>query len=220
MDNIPTAKWKEQLALGNLLLLEMFGVFRQLFPSDSPFWSYYDHYVTVWSDSVINEAGQNFFMTSPIRTAGKAGPVKIASTGALLLTGRQKQVEKLEQAIDIVLMTLQMSDDYADWKEDLAEGSYNGLLAMIAAEQNLERKLTEKDAENAIYIRGCMKRFAQLAAVHHEKLVALDTNAIELVDFHTYLVNHLNQQAETIDTNKRLMLSGGFNYLLVSLEKE
>jgi hypothetical protein len=138
------------------------------------------------------EAKQNFFITSPLRTAGKAGPVKISSTGALLLTGRQDQVEKLEQAVDIVLMTLQMSDDYTDWKEDLAEGSYNGLLAMIAAEEPSKAALTEKDAENAIYLRGCMKRFAQLASIHHEKLLSLDTGAVELVDFHSYIVNHLN----------------------------
>ncbi|WP_141502602.1 hypothetical protein [Paenibacillus luteus] len=216
MDHAPTSHWKEQLALGNLLMLEMFRVFRGLFPSDSPFWNYYNGYVTTWSDSVINEDRHDYFINSPIRTAGKAGPVKIASTGALLLSGREDLIEKLESAIDIVLMTLQMSDDYADWKEDLAEGSYNGLLAMIAAEQPTGTALTEKDAENAIFIRGCMKRYVQLAIDNHKKLIAMEAGASELIDFHGYMVNHLNHVSETIDTNKRLLLKGGFNYFLAN----
>lgn len=214
MDSAPSSKWKDQLALGNLLLLEMFSVFRELFPSDSSFWSYYHRYVTTWADSVMNEDRDDYFINEPIRTAGKAGPVKIASTGALLLTGRDELIDKLEHAIDLVLMTLQMADDYADWKEDLAEGSYNGLLAMIAAGRASGEPLTEKDAENAIYIRSCMKPYVQFAFDNHKKLLAMDTGANEILDFHSYLLNHLNQVAETIDTNRKLLLKGGFEYFL------
>jgi hypothetical protein len=45
MDSTPAANWKEQLALGNLLMLEMFRILRELFPSDSQFWNYYHRYV-------------------------------------------------------------------------------------------------------------------------------------------------------------------------------
>lgn len=213
MDNSPSTNWKEQLALGNLLLLEMFSVFRELFPSDSPLWSYYHRYVTTWADCVVNENREDYFVNKPIRTAGKAGPVKIASTGSLLLSGREELIGKLEHVVDIVLMTLQMADDYADWKEDLADGSYNGLLAMIAAGAS-EKPLTEKDAENAIYIRGCMKQYVQMAHNNHEMLLAMDTGANEILDFHAYLLKHLNNVTETIDINKKLLLKGGFNYFL------
>lgn len=218
MDSVPSSKWKDQLALGNLLLLEMFSVFRELFPSDSSFWSYYHRYVITWADCVMNEDREDYFVNEPIRTAGKAGPVKIASTGALLLTGRDEFIHKLEHAIDLVLMTLQMADDYADWKEDLAEGSYNGLLAMIAAGRASGEPLTEKDAENAIYIRGCMKPYVQFAFDNHERLLAMDIGASEILDFHAFLLDHLNQVAEMIDTNRKQLLKGGFEYFLSAYE--
>ncbi|WP_138755710.1 hypothetical protein [Paenibacillus sinopodophylli] len=217
MDSLPSAEWKEQLALGNLLLLEMFSVFRELFPSHSRFWDYYHRYVNVWAESVTNENRDNYFISDPIRTAGKAGPVKIASTGALLLTGRNERIDKLERAIEIVLMTLQMADDYADWKEDMAGSSYNGLLAMIQADRDAHAEpFTEKDAENAIYIRGCMQQYVQHATNNHAKLLDLEAGVSGLVDFHLYILDQLNQIAETIESNKQRLLKGGLNYLFTA----
>ncbi|RCW44337.1 class 1 isoprenoid biosynthesis enzyme [Paenibacillus prosopidis] len=214
MDSSPSSNWKEQLALGNLLVLEMFSVFRPLFPSNSPFWDYYNRYVTTWADSVMNEQNDDYFVNNPIRTAGKAGPVKIASTGALLLSGRDELIGTMEEAVDIVLMTLQMSDDWADWKEDLTEGSYNGLLAMIAAGGAVKEPLTFQEVESSIYVRGCMKQYANIASDNHEQLLSLRVEAGELLDFHAYLVNHLDQIAETLDTNRLQLLKGGLNYFL------
>ncbi|WP_028609349.1 hypothetical protein [Paenibacillus harenae] len=218
MDGIPSANWKEQLALGNLLLLEMLAVLRGLFPSDSPFWSYYHQYVTIWADSVMNESRDNYLMTEPLRMAGKAGPVKIASTGAMLLSGKTESIGQLELAVDIVLTTLQMSDDWVDWKDDLADGSYNGLLAQVAAGlgRDTHEKLSVQEIENAIYVRGCLKPYVQIACDNHERLLTLEIGAGELVDFHSYLLDHLTQTAEAIDANKLLLQKGGFNYFLAS----
>ncbi|NIK78621.1 hypothetical protein FHS15_003767 [Paenibacillus castaneae] len=214
MDSKPSSNWKERLALGNLLMLEMFNIFRKLFPSSSAFWEHYDSYVLDWADSVVNENSEDFFIKDPIRTAGKASPVKTASTGALLLSGREALIPSLEHAIDIVLMTLQMADDYADWKEDLADGSYNGLLAMIAADRDNTEPLTEKEVENAIYIRGCMKPYTQIAQDNHKKLLATRVGANELIQFHAYIIGHLIDVAETIESNLALHLKGGFEYFL------
>ncbi|CAM4348424.1 hypothetical protein FHS16_002432 [Paenibacillus endophyticus] len=217
MDSQPSSGWKEQLVLGNLFLLEMYNVFRQLFPSNSPFWGYYNRYAAVWAESVTNEDREDYFVSDPIRTAGKAGPVKIASTGALLLAGRTDLIEKLERAIEIVLMTLQMADDYADWKEDMAEGSYNGLLAMIAAGRSTgELPLTEKDAENAIYIRGCMQQYVQHASDNHKKLLELDAGMSGLIDFHSFILDHLNQIRDALESNKKALLKGGLNYFMTN----
>lgn len=211
----PSSNWKERLALGNLLLLEMFKVFRELFPSDSVFWSYYDGYTATWADSVVNENRLNYFVNDLLHTAGKASPVKIASTGALLLSGRVAMIPTFENAIDIVLTTLQMADDWADWREDFADDSYNGLIAMIAAGRVSDANpLTEKDIENAIYIRCCMYAYTAIARNNHDKLIALGIEANELIDFHTYILNHLNHIAETIDTNMTMRLKGGFHYFL------
>ncbi|MNZ75058.1 hypothetical protein D3C78_935290 [compost metagenome] len=216
MDGSSTSSWKELLALGNLLILEMFNEFRGLFPSESPFWDYYNGYVSAWADSVVNEGAENYFMTDPLRTAGKAGPVKIASTGAFLLAGKQGLISNIEEAVDIILMTLQMSDDWADWREDLADGSYNGLLSMIAGALNSQNPLTEELVEKAIHVKGCMMPYARIARDNHEKLEQLIPESIDLLGFHEYLWTQLSAIAESIDANRQRLLEGGFNYYLSS----
>ncbi len=216
MDDAPSGQLKESLALGNLLLLDMFAVWREMYPSASPFWSCYERYSACWADSVMNEASADYFVLDPLRTAGKAGPVKIASTGALLLTGKEKLIPELEQAVDLALVTLQMSDDWMDWRTDLAEGSYNGLIALLKAERPDGASLTEKDIETDIYVRGRLSRFVEQAVANHKRLLALGiSNDIgELIDFHSFLVSQLQQAADTIADQRKRLLQGGFSFFL------
>lgn len=222
MDGTPDSGWKSKLALGNLLYSEMFRVLRELFPSHSPFWSYYDRYVTEWADCVVNENKDNYFVLQPLKTAGKAGPVKIASTGALLLGGKEERVALVEEAVDIVLMSLQMSDDWADWKEDLQDGSYNGLLAMLQADRDhavVTAPLTADIVETEIYVKGCLNRYAAIAAQNDERLRSMKLASSELYDFHRYIFEHLTAAAARIDSNRELLLKGGLNYFLSTAEQ-
>lgn len=215
MDSSQPERWKPQLALANLLHLEMIGVLRQLFPSESLFWDYYDRYVTTWADCVMNEDKANYFVNNPLRMAGKAGPVKISSTGACLLSGLEEQIQSTEMAVDYALMTLQMLDDWADWREDLAECSYNGLLAMIASEVGVSiEALTVDKIESHIYVLGSMNRYADVAIQNHERLLNLSNPATSIVDFHAYMVDSLKDTALRLETNKRKMLGGGINLFL------
>ncbi|MCR2803474.1 hypothetical protein [Paenibacillus soyae] len=213
MDNAKPEKWKGQLALANLLQTEMLGVFRGLFPSDSPFWSYYDKYVTTWADCVMNEAELDYFTNDPIRTAGKAGPVKLSSTGACLLAGMHASIPAVEEAVDLTLMTLQMLDDWADWREDLAVGSYNGLLAHCARLSELPSlsSLTEERMETQIYVLGCMNAYADIARSNHERLLSLPEAAPDLLDYHAYMADGLARIAEAIESRKRMLMGGGIN---------
>ncbi|MFD0960845.1 hypothetical protein [Paenibacillus chungangensis] len=228
MDDGPmnASSLKQQLALGNLLYLEMFAVFRSLFPSDSPFWQHYDRYVSVWADCVVNEGDANYFLNDPLRTAGKAGPVKISCVAAWLLTGKPHNIAKSEQAVDVALMTLQMLDDWADWEVDMREGSYNGLLGMIASELALQAdavqghraeactitRLTKEQVDAAIYVHCCMNRYAAIAKSNHKQLLLLDGVPSPLIDFHTYMAECLTEIAEHISQKKQKLLKGGFNY--------
>lgn len=178
--------WKSQLALGNLLQLEMYRVLRELFPSHSPLWDYYNSYVRTWADSVVNEGNGNYFLTNPLRTAGKAGPVKVSVAGAWLLAldasgerGNSSQEDELilkekirytEEAVDTALMTLQMLDDWSDWREDLTDGSYNGLLAMIA---------TKYDSSSSMIARGVTASLAEGSFVERDKAtISSDTDEL------------------------------------------
>jgi|GEM_PF-371154 len=222
--------WKSQLALGSLLQQEMFRIFRALFPSDSPFWRYYDGYVRTWADSVVSEGRGNYFLTNPLLTSGKAAPVKISAVGALLLdasapsTSTEQRIDLTEEAIDITLMTLQMLDDWADWEEDLADGSYNGLLAMIAAGSdnvlsaesvppyNTEG-LTKERIEAAIYVRGCIQPYADIAKGYHERLTDNLCAPTDLIAFNVYMMDTLQSIATQNEERKRKLMGGGINLL-------
>jgi hypothetical protein len=254
---VASGDWKSQLALGNLLQLEMFRIFRELYPSDSPLWDYYNGYVRAWADSVVNEGNVNYFLTNPLLTSGKASPIKVCVAGAWLLSVEawrepdshfidveslrehgshsrdigmhvHEQIRLTEEAVDTALMTLQMLDDWADWRDDLADGSYNGLLAMIASGRDgnsstfedaydipafSTEDLTPERIEAAIYVRGCMKPYAEVAAPYHEQLLTNPYAPPDLVAFNSHLLDSLQEIASRLAERKRKLLGGGINLL-------
>lgn len=216
MDDGPATDVKEKLALGNLLYSEMLRILRNLFPSHSPFWDYFDRYVKVWASSVVNESANNLFVIDPIQIAYKAGPVKIASTGTLLLGGKSDLIPAIEEAVDIALMTLQMADDWVDWKKDMQEGSYNSLVAMIAASLQPGVPLTEELVKTYIHVRCCMNDYVEVARSKHQYLLSLKVQLPELENYNQYILDHLTQTSESIESNRELMKKGGLNYFFVN----
>lgn len=234
---VASADWKLQLALGSLLQHEMLRILRELFGADSPFWRYYDGYVRTWADSVVNEGSGNYFLRNPLLIAGKASPVKISVVGAWLLNASTagmdadpaslsvvtERIRLAEEAVDTALMTLQMLDDWADWEDDLADGSYNGLLATIAAGWDGTAAsaptaydvagLTKERVEAAIYVRGCMKPYGDFALDYHARLESNPCAPSDLIAFNAYMIDSLQAIAVRLDERKRKLLGGGINLL-------
>ncbi|WP_219836827.1 hypothetical protein [Paenibacillus sp. R14(2021)] len=218
MDTAPE-DWKNQLALGNLFQLSMLELYQSLFHHQSPFWSYYRTYVTEWSIAVSSE---NTGYSHPIdmqQLALKASPVKLASTGALLLAGKLELEQETTCAIDLTLATLQLSDDYSDWEEDFALNTANSLLNMIALEQQSTPAvpMTIVEIKNAIYLNGALNRYAQLAAENCVLSLSLNVSIPHLNAFQAHLRDQLTIEASSIDRNKRLHLDGGFSRLLSTI---
>lgn len=217
MDSPQPGHVKPLLTLANLLQMEMHRIFLSLFPSESLFWSCYDRYVTTWADCVMNEKERDFFLHDPKRMAGKAGPVKLSSAGALLLAGRSDLIAAVDEAVDIALMTLQMMDDWADWQDDLADGSYNGLLSLIAHLTDTEvEHLTAERIKTQIYVKGVMESFADAAERNHARLLELPVVLPDLIDYHAHMADSLRQTARRMERNKRKSLGGGINFLASS----
>lgn len=212
----PPAQWSEQLALANLLHVRLLEVYRPLFAADSPFWSYYRQYVTEWAAGVTSERGRDDFPDHPERLAHKASPVKLASTGLLLLGGRPEAIPRVSELVDQVLITLQMADDRADWRDDLREGNANSLLSFIRGELGWgeRRELDEREVRTSVYVRGSLQRFARLAEDRHRRLRNGETGAPHLLDFHEFVTNGLLSHAAETRRNKDLLLMGGFAYWL------
>lgn len=132
----------ERLPLANLLYVEFLNIYRGLLPNDSSFWTSFNRYITQWADSVSNETTSDYFLNDRIKISYKASPLKLSSTAALLLSGKDSLVPQSEEMIDSVLLTLQMLDDYEDWNEDLSEGSYNCLLSLTRSYLSTDKATT------------------------------------------------------------------------------
>ncbi|MNG07855.1 hypothetical protein D3C84_911760 [compost metagenome] len=148
--------------------------------------------------------------------AGKAGPVKLASTGAMLLGNKDSMVDEVSGRIDQVLATLQMVDDWMDWEDDLREGSDNSLIDMIRLQQQLSMSdiVTAEDVNRCLFTTGVMSRFFSYATAQHEELLSVRSTYPHLVEFHQSLLNHLQEACFSISAKKQSLLRGGFVHYL------
>lgn len=203
---------KEVLPLGNLFYLEFLEIYRRYFPSESVFWIYLNEYVREWSESVTLEKEQDFFQSRIHRVAKKASPVKLASTGALLLADQADQIPMVSSSIDLTLITLQMVDDWMDWEQDLTEGAYNCLLSLIQAERKplSDQELTAEEVKKSLYIHGSLSRYALMAEANHTHLLDCTVQAPHLLSFHESLLTSLNQDAAKIHKDRNRLALGGF----------
>ncbi|WP_127529516.1 hypothetical protein [Paenibacillus kobensis] len=220
MDN-PPAGWKHQLALGNLFQTTYSDLYRELFPSDSPFWRYHRQYVEEWSLRVTSAQERNCFEYAPESLAGKASPVKLASTGAMLLGGQDSRIEEVSGLIDRVLATLQMVDDWMDWEEDLHEESDNSLIDMIRQQQQLSMKdtVTPELANRCLFTTDVMSQFYFYVSAQHETLLPHRSSFPHLIAFHQSLLVHLQEACSSIAARKQSLLRGGFIHYLSGLAK-
>jgi hypothetical protein len=215
----PGTSSKEQLPLANLFFLQFLQLYRDMFPPDSPFWAYLEQYVREWSDSVTNEGAQNYFLRNISLLCRKASPVKLASTGALLLAGQISLIPDVSARVDTALVTLQMLDDWTDWQQDLEEGSYNGLLAYLQAEcgsqeQQQSQPLTPTYVKQKLYMDGALTHYAE-AAVHHCRGLSSGAVYAPYLDaFHESLLHNLVAEADRVKREKEALLMGGLDYIL------
>ncbi|MDP4099025.1 hypothetical protein OIN60_20065 [Paenibacillus sp. P96] len=209
--------WRSRLALAQLFLTESMDVYRALFPPDSPIWDYYRLYVNEWAASVAKEGRSDDFQENPSGISGKASPLKLAGTGVLLLSQQEHLLPAVTDMTDQALLILQMADDWADWREDLNEGSYNCLLSFIGAEHGVGYRqgvYAEEMIEEAVYSRNVLNRYAASAAELAYTLSERRPIIHGLASFAASVADELAEAAAYIARERQLLLSGGLQYLL------
>lgn len=213
----------EQLPMANLFYLELLTLYRTLFPSDSPVWDYFSLYVKEWAESTANENSRNYFLENHAMVARKAGPVKLSGAAVLLLSGQAERIPVVSEMIDLQLITLQMLDDWADWEEDLAVGSYNGLLALIRSRRGDSPDIPLIDpaaVRTSLYVHGCFSDYAKIAVVNHRRMTVLGFDAPYVLAFHRSMVRNLLQEASRIKRERKLLELGGLYYYLSKFKKQ
>ncbi|MEK3731506.1 MULTISPECIES: class 1 isoprenoid biosynthesis enzyme [Paenibacillus] len=221
--NRPTPQdLKSYLALANLLYYEFISIYQQYFPTDSTFWQYFRQYTHEWAEGVLHESRHDYFTANPALVAKKASPVKLGSTALLLLSELPAQIEPANEQMALVLLTLQMMDDWTDWKQDLEDGSYNCLLSLIKSEKQLPRdySLSVSEVEQAIYVEQIVTKYAEIASATHRQLKAAGIHTPDVLAFHQTLVTELVNDANDIENAKTSLVYGGLNYHLSILRKK
>ncbi|WP_127589592.1 class 1 isoprenoid biosynthesis enzyme [Paenibacillus lautus] len=213
---------KHHLALANLLYYEFLTSYQPYFSANSDFWSYFKNYTHEWSEGVLHETRDDYFKHNRAMIAKKAAPVKLGSTAALLLSDQAGLIPRTNDVMNHVLLTLQMMDDWTDWKQDLADGSYNCLLSLIKSELGRPREanLTLPEVQEAIYVNNMLKPYADIAAATHAHLLSVDIDAPHLISFHQTMVDELQAEANHIENSKETLSFGGLNYYLSILSKK
>jgi len=206
------------LALSQLLE----GLFRQryaaCFQQDSQLWAHFQNYLQEWASAVYMEPKAPINPYDSRKLAGKAAPVKICATGQLILAGQPERIAEMEEAVDLALAILQLSDDMADWQEDLPISSNpNAFLTHVRETLALpsDHALDEQTVKRAIYHHQAVDRLADLAEAYGERLQRISCAPRHLIDFQSAIAQEIRNEALAIEeSTRRLATRGGLDYFL------
>lgn len=212
----PGAVRADILPLSALLHLEFTLQYSALFPTSSPFWNYYRVYLGEWALSVSEENKRDWLHENPVRMGHKAALVKLSSSGLLILGGREEWIPSVSNAVDQVLVVLQMLDDWKDWEKDLEEGSYNSLLSHMKSKMNFpaEYKLTSDEVRIGLYTYNFLSSYGQLAVQWQEPLEWAQHRLPQLHEFYRFLLNNLLEGGLQVEKEQKLLEGGGLQYFL------
>lgn len=214
---------RDSLVLGQLFQ----GLFQQRYgrhyPPSSPLWVYYRGYMEQWALAVSQEGESFADPRDPEQLARKAAPVKLCAAGMLLLSGQQSCMPGLEEAIDLVLATLQLSDNWADWRDDLIVERCNAFLTLARQRLALpsEQPLDERKVKQAIYRENSLDILADITQDYSERLKRIPNVPEILIVFHDYMTEGLRMDAVAVEeATYRLAYGGGLSYILSKKPEE
>ncbi|MEK3706655.1 hypothetical protein MKY87_21665 [Paenibacillus sp. FSL R7-0198] len=203
-----------KLSLGNLYYMDALQSYSVLFNLSSTFWVYFRQYVVDWAVSVTGEHSIDYFQQNPLLIAQKAAPLLIGATGALLLLNQSDRIIPVCSAINITLMTLQMTDDFTDTQQDAVHANYNSYLSHISAALNHNYPvypLSERIHDN-VYNTQLMNSYVDIAYHYNRTLTSSNLGTSHLEAFNSNLCSTLVQAVQDITQRKKRLLHGGFHH--------
>ncbi|MCQ4086622.1 hypothetical protein [Saccharibacillus sp. JS10] len=208
-------KDRTSVILSQLFHAEMNVRYAALFPSASHFRQALLSCTSQWASGLAAEQRNDSFFERPQDLADRSAPLLLCP---LVLFAEDPFLQK--QAIhDVgeVLITLQMADDWADYKQDLQDGSYNCLVSLYRKEYAQDPKISvfPSDIDQAVYAKGMLSRYAQFSTERQLRLQQAQPYFPDLLDFHKALAGDLAKIAEQIEREKQKLALGGLHYWLM-----
>lgn len=205
----------------NALFIERYG---RHYPPDSPLWAYYRTYLAEWATAVSDEGLRRADPRDPRALARKSAPVKLGAAAVLLAAGLPERIADAEAAVELTLASLQLADDWADWRDDLpGEERSNAFLTLVRRESLAmpdDQPLQERSVLQAIYRKGALEQLASIVLGHGERLSAMPDVAPGLIRFQQDIVaGILSDVRSARETTDKLASGGGFSYFLSKMKE-
>lgn len=220
MDTGPGEYKADLLPLGNLFLLDFINQYRELFPKDSLFWQSMKRYFQEWAHSTQWE--RDTFWTQHRLMNGndlkiiahKAAPVKIINVAMAVLSGKPETIGPLDTMIDTILISAQLLDDCADWREDLKDGNCTYFLSQVMRYYNLTdfAALNETMIKKAVYFGDIIQELFAIVKNNHQLLKkTLKPSNPYLIAFHETFLKSFEEILQRVQKQKKAILAGGFS---------
>ncbi|NGZ74904.1 hypothetical protein [Saccharibacillus alkalitolerans] len=206
---------RTHIVLSQLLNAEMIARYAALFRSPEAFRSALLACTAEWASGMAAERESDPFPERQQDLASRSAPLLLCPLS--LFEERESLRARALHAVRETLITLQMADDWADYAEDLREGSYNSLVSLYRKERGLpaETPVEAREIGDAVYAGGLLGRYAEFAARRQLELETYREDFGELIAFHAALAGDLERIAAGIETEKRDLAQGGFSYWLL-----
>lgn len=222
-DRIQSSGIREALALTQMLGVMSRQRYARYFDQESAIGAYERHVVGQWSSAVTREVIEAVNPRDARQLAGKAAPIKLGAAGVLLWAGKTDQrIAEVEEAIDLALAVLQLSDDWADRIEDLHEANRNSFLTIVKDKlaDVAGDQLDEQSVKRAIYYRGAVERLAEIAEHYRERMQQIPQVPARLLSYQDTIVQDLRETAERIQRSvDELAMHGGMSQLVLTTNK-
>jgi hypothetical protein len=212
------------LPLANLFYLDFMELYRSLFPYGSQFWKYVWKFIMQWTRSMAFERRERCGSKS-LRggynlkaLAHKSAPQKVAVAAACILTGNVRCISKLSDAVDYTTASLQLMDDWQDWKDDLKNNHCTYFLSQVMKSNNITKlsDVDEFDFTQAVYCYGIFDRLASIVDENHEFIKRQQPRVPYLVEYHLSILDKFKEKQAAVNNSKDALLFGGFSNWLNS----
>lgn len=223
MDTLPGEYKADLLPLGNLFYLDFIGIYRDLLPDEPYFWQSMMKYVRQWAYSTLWEREEHWtrrrLVTEAdlVTVAHKAAPLKIINAAMGMISGKREAIEPLDEMVDNVVITFQLLDDWADWREDFRCGNCTYLLSRVIQYHHLNdfSELNETLIRKTLYYSNILPEMFELAKQKHAWMAQkTETSIPYLMVFHENLLHIFSQRLERLQNRKKAMMAGGFGQWL------
>lgn len=223
MDTAPDEYKGDMLPLGNLFMLDFMEHYHRLFPSNSPFWTYMKEYTTKWAESVLQERhkhwkhNNDFTSTDLSMMAQKAAPLKAAAAASCFLGGKENYLQPISDVVDLILVSMQLLDDWADWPEDLASGNLTYFLNQVIKCTGMENysSLNCADVKRAVFLFDVLDDIFSIIENNHIQMKAFSAPDMSyLVSFHENLLLICRNILSQVKEEKEAFFKGGLSYYL------